>query len=334
MSFVDNVVSPIKEDLEEVEEELSYLVTSKLQPLTDSSLYLLESGGKRLRPSLVLLSGKLFDYKLTRLKPLAIAVELVHMASLIHDDIIDDSNLRRGSPPVNYKWNNKVAVLSGDLLYTFAANSLAELEDSNYLTHLLQATLAMTRGQAYELVDSGDHGVSIDDYLTRVRQKTALLMSKSCLLGARACGGGDGAQAQLEGYGLNVGLAFQIMDDLRDLFGTRENLGKEPGKDLKEGVLTLPIIIAINRSDRRSTIEELLVNEDPSREKINRGIDIIKESGAVEDSLEYSNEYGKKALDYISGMADSPARDSLASLARYLAGDIVEGEAFLKPEVM
>ncbi len=334
MTFVDQVVSPIKEDLDEVEEELTYLVTTKLQPLTDSSLYLLNSGGKRLRPALVLLSGKLFDYKLSQLKPLAIAVELVHMASLIHDDIIDNSSLRRGNLPVNYKWSNKVAVLSGDLLYTFAANSLTELEDSEYLTHLLQAALAMTRGQAYELVNSGDHGLSIDQYLTRVRQKTALLMSKSCLLGARASGGEVGTQAKLEGYGLNAGLAFQIMDDLRDLFGTKEKLGKEPGKDLKEGVLTLPIIIAINRSEKSSLLERLLDKEEPSRDEIDRGIKLIQESGAIRVALKYSEKYGRRALEYLSEMKNSPARDSLVALARYLGGESVQGEAFLQQEVM
>lgn len=332
MSFVDRVFNPVEEDLEEVEVELNSLVDSNLQPLTDSSLYLLKSGGKRLRPALVLLSGKLFDYDLSKLKPLAIAVELVHMASLVHDDIIDESNLRRGSVPINNKWNNKIAVLSGDLLYTYAANSLADLDNRNYLNHILKDALAMTRGQASEVVNDGRADITIDEYLTRIRQKTARLISKSCLLGAMAGGSHRTVQQNLEGYGLNLGLSFQIMDDLKDLFGTSEDIGKEPGKDLKEGVPTLPVILAMRRSKKGEELKDVLRDEDPSRDMIERGIEIIRNSGAVEESLRYSKEYGNRALNFISNMSKGPAAHSLGLLARYLSGERVEGNVYLNRE--
>ncbi len=330
MPLKRDILNPINGDLKELEEELKELVDSNLEPLTGSSSYLLNSGGKRLRPALVLLSGKLFQYDFEKVKPLAIAVEFVHMASLVHDDVIDSSKFRRGAEAVNYKWGNKVAVLSGDLLYTFAANSLTELEDSKYLKHLLEAALEMTRGQASQTVSRNDYELSVKDYLKRIRQKTAFLMGKSCLLGAKASGAEKRDQDRLEKYGLNLGLSFQITDDLKDLIGTREELGKEPGNDIREGTLTLPIMIALENSPRSGFVEDLLEKEDPDKREIREGIDIIRDSGAIAESIELSRKFAKKANSALpTSVEDSDARKSLAFIARYFSGEEVLGESYL-----
>ncbi len=330
MPIIRDILEPIKSDLNELEEELNDLVNSNLQPLTGSSSYLLNSGGKRLRPALVLLSGKLFQYEFEKVKPLAIAVELVHMASLVHDDVIDSSRFRRGAEAVNYKWGNKIAVLSGDLLYTFAASSLTKLEDSKYLKHLLEATLEMTRGQANQTVNRKDYEISVSDYLKRIRQKTAFLMGKSCLLGAKASGAERGDQDRMEKYGLNLGLSFQITDDLKDLIGTREDLGKEPGNDLREGTLTLPIMIALDASSRSGFLKELLSREDPPKKEIKEGIEIIRDSGAIEESVELSRKFADKAGSALPATAENPAaKKSLAFVARYFSGEEVLGESYL-----
>ncbi|MFB6214799.1 MAG: polyprenyl synthetase family protein, partial [Candidatus Bipolaricaulia bacterium] len=326
MPLVGEILDPIKTDLQRLEEELEELVDSNLQPLTGSSSYLLNSGGKRLRPALVLLTAKLFDYKFEKVKPLAIAVEFVHMASLVHDDVIDDSRFRRGSEAVNYKWSNKVAVLSGDLLYTFAASSLTKLEDSRYLKHLLEAALEITRGQANQTINSDDYKLSFEDYMKRIRQKTGLLMGKSCLLGAKASGAREEDRERMESYGLNLGLSFQITDDVKDLVGSKEELGKEPGNDLKEGTLTLPIMIAIEESSRSEILRNLLKREDPGREEIDRGIEIIKGSGAIEESLKYSRRFADKAREALPVALQNPdAENALRVAARFFSGEKVKG---------
>lgn len=330
MPLLGNILDPIKDDLQRLEDELNELVDSNLQPLTGSSSYLLNSGGKRLRPALVLLSGKLFDYQFEKVKPLAIAVEFVHMASLVHDDVIDDSRFRRGAEAVNYKWSNKVAVLSGDLLYTFAASSLTKLEDSKYLKHLLEAALEMTRGQANQTINGDDYRLSFEEYIKRIRQKTGLLMGKSCLLGAKATGARKEDQKKMENYGLNLGLSFQIADDLKDLVGSKEELGKEPGNDLKEGTLTLPIMIALKESPRSEALRNLLKKEEPQREEIEKGIEIVKSSGAIEESLEYSKRFGDKARKALPVALRKPdAENALRVAARFFGGEEVKGKTYL-----
>ncbi|MFP4135775.1 MAG: polyprenyl synthetase family protein [Candidatus Acetothermia bacterium] len=329
MTTMLKLLGPIEEDLSELERELEELVDSNLEPLTDSSSYLLNSGGKRLRPALVLLSGKMFDYDFEKARPLAIAVEFVHMASLVHDDVIDDSDLRRGKEAVNYKWGNKVAVLSGDLLYTFAANSLTKLEDSKYLKHLLEAALGMTRGQASQTVYRRKTTLSFMDYLRVIRHKTALLMGKSCLLGAKASGADEGERARMEKFGLNLGLAFQIADDLKDLIGRRDELGKEPGNDLKEGTLTLPTMIALEEGNRGSFLRKLLRKEDPSEEEIREGIRIIKSSAAVDRTVDYSRLFADKAIESLPEGIACESREALESITRYVSGGEVKGESYL-----
>lgn len=330
MASMLEMLKPVREDLEELEEDLEEVVHSNLEPLTSSSSYLLNSGGKRLRPALVLLSGKMFDYDFDKAKPLAIAVEFVHMASLVHDDVIDDSNFRRGEEAVNYKWGNKVAVLSGDLLYTFAANSLTKLEDSKYLKHLLEAALEMTRGQADQTVNRNQCGLSFKEYLKIIRRKTAFLMGKSCLLGAKASGAREQEQDRMERFGLNLGLSFQITDDLRDLIGRRDELGKEPGNDLKEGNLTLPTMVALNKSPHAEFLRKLLRKEDPTEKEIEEGIEVIKGSGAVEKTMEYSRRFADKAITSLPEKRNSEvARDALEAISLYVSGREVLGETYL-----
>jgi heptaprenyl diphosphate synthase len=334
MDSILELLEPVNDDLNELEKELEEMVHSNLDPLTSSSSYLLKSGGKRLRPALVLLSGKMFDYDFEKTKPLAIAVEFVHMASLVHDDVIDDSNFRRGEEAVNHKWGNKVAVLSGDLLYTFAASSLTKLEDSKYLKHLLEAALEMTRGQADQTVNQKSYGLSFKEYLKIIRRKTAFLMGKSCLLGAKASGAGKKDQNRMEKFGLNLGLSFQISDDLRDLIGRKTELGKDPGNDLKEGTMTLPMMLAFEESPRQDFLRELLEKEKPTRNEIEEGIEIIKSSGAVEKTLNYSRRFANKAISSLPNPNGSHndsqvARDSLESITRYVSGREVEGKSYL-----
>lgn len=330
MESILELLEPVNDDLQELEAELEELVHANLEPLTSSSSYLLNSGGKRLRPALVLLSGKMFDYDFEKAKPLAIAVEFVHMASLVHDDVIDDSNFRRGEEAVNYKWGNKVAVLSGDLLYTFAASSLTKLEDSKYLKHLLEAALEMTRGQADQTINQKSYGLSFKEYLKIIRRKTAFLMGKSCLLGAKASGAGKKDQDRMEKFGLNLGLSFQISDDLRDLIGRKEELGKDPGNDLKEGTITLPTMIALKESNREDFLRELLEKDNPTRSEIEEGISIIRSSGAVEETINYSKRFAGKAMSSLPPSDGSEvARNSLESITRYVSGQKVKGKTYL-----
>lgn len=330
------MLEPISNDLKKLEKEMNELAYSNLDPLIHSSSHLLISGGKRLRPALVLLSGKVFDYDFDKLKPLGTAVEFIHMASLVHDDVIDDSSFRRGSESVNYKWGNKTAVLTGDLLYSFAIKELAKLEDDKYINYLSEAAFEMTKGQADQLVNKEDLDLSFEDYLQRIKRKTACLMGKSCLLGARASGAPTDAQERMEDFGLNLGLSFQIMDDLKDLLSSKEEMGKEPGKDLREGILTLPAMIALNKSSRGQFIKELLLKERPTETEIKKGIEIIKKSGAIDSSLKYSKEIGQKAISSLGEVVSSSslAVESLRNITRYFSGYEVRGKSYLGKDLV
>ncbi|MEF8798548.1 MAG: polyprenyl synthetase family protein, partial [Candidatus Bipolaricaulota bacterium] len=195
------------------------------------------------------------------------------------------------------------------------------------------AALEMTRGQANQTINKGHLKLSFDDYLKRIRQKTALLIGKSCLLGAKASGAGAEEQSRMEKYGVNLGISFQITDDVKDLIGSREELGKDPGNDLKEGTLTLPIMVALEKTSRDDFFRTVLKKENPGKEEIRRGIEVVKSSGAVKESLNYSRKFAEEANSALPDHSEGlKAVTALRVAARYFGGEEINGKSYIGQE--
>ncbi|MCK8824439.1 polyprenyl synthetase family protein [Fuchsiella alkaliacetigena] len=320
--------SDISNELQKVEDELQKLTESKFSLLYRISNRLLQAGGKRLRPLLVLLAGRLSQLDLTeQLIPAASSVELIHMATLIHDDIIDDSTHRRGETTINKDWGNTVAVLSGDLLYTRALKQLTEYETQDLLVYMLDVVALICEGEAKQAVTNYDLDQGLEDYLERITKKTALLISASCKLGAMVSGTSEEQIAAMETYGEQLGIAFQIINDLNDIVAEKDDLGKEPGDDLRQGTLTLPMIFALESAEQADFLAEVIAKQENSTQEIERALEIIKSSGAVESSIEFSQQYINRALECLDLFADSTAKNSLQLIAQ----NVINSYKGLKP---
>jgi len=302
------------EELELVEDALRRAVASKVSVLSKASEHIILSGGKRLRPRLVLLSHKASGGKdISRVVPLAAAVELLHTASLIHDDISDQSDLRRGQATVNAQWGDSLALLTGDFMFIRLLGLIAAF-DSRVIRVLADSCLALVEGETLEMLSLGDTGMDEQTYLRIVSQKTASLFSACAELGAVLARGSEPHVAALKEYGLNLGMAFQIRDDTLDLVGQRDELGKPVGSDLGQGKMSLAILFALRKSERAS---ELLLSRDAAQ-----AIQLLRDIGALEYAVLKANEYSERAKKVLSVLPASEAKAELSKLADFVVARV------------
>lgn len=245
----------MKSDLQAIEDQMAQTVTSDLPILSETSLHLLKAGGKRIRPVLVLLAGKFGNYSMESLKKVAVPLELIHMATLVHDDVIDDAETRRGQLTVKSKWDNRIAMFISDYIYAKALTVITELDKPRIHQILSGAIVQMCIGEMEQIRDFFNVDQSVRNYLRRIRRKTALLIAISCQLGAMAADAPARTSQALYRFGYNIGMLFQITDDLLDLCGTEKAIGKPPGSDLRQGNITLLIVCPSGRFYKRATFE-------------------------------------------------------------------------------
>jgi heptaprenyl diphosphate synthase len=314
----DRLEEDLRARLEEVEDALKAAVTSDLPLVSDAAGYLLAAGGKRFRPMLVLLGGRFGQPRGPRLVPAAVAIELTHLATLYHDDVIDEAGDRRGIASANARWDNTVAILTGDFL--FARASLIASDLGTEATRLLARTIAeVCEGQIREVQIMGRVETEEAAYLDVIRRKTASLIGTSCRLGGLVSGADADVAERLERFGRTLGLAFQLSDDIMDLTADRTVLGKEPGADLREGVYTLPVIHALAWASRRDELRALLAAGPPSGERLDAAIDIVRSDGSLDRSRAVVAGAVRSALDEAAGLRPGPARDALAHLSSFIA---------------
>lgn len=308
----------LRPDLDQVEKELITSVASDAPLLTDASLHLLQAGGKRIRPVFVLLSAKFGDFSIERIKHVAVPVELIHMASLVHDDVIDDADTRRGRPTVKAEWNNRMAMYTGDFLFSKAIASLANIEKP-YAHKLLADTMVeLCIGEIEQVEDKRLYDLSVKDYLRRIRRKTALLIRVSCELGALASEVDDKTRIHLRNFGYYVGMSFQIVDDILDIVSTDEMLGKPAGSDLLLGNITLPVVYArdeANVSRLLARIEQGDTTEETRLELLT----VLRKSEGLEKAKRLSNLYLEKAMNEMRSLPNSPAKRSLQNIALFMS---------------
>ncbi|WP_312148589.1 polyprenyl synthetase family protein [Paenibacillus odorifer] len=310
----------LNRDMDQIEKELYRSVQGDDDLLTETSLHLLKAGGKRLRPVFVLMGGKFGKYDLEKLKRVAIPLELIHSASLVHDDVIDDAELRRGELTVKAKWGDKIAMYTGDYIYAKALVMTTELKNPRIHQILSKAMIEMSIGEMEQIRDFFNSEQSVRHYLRRIRRKTALLIAVSCQLGALAAEADPEVARLLYNYGYNVGMAFQIRDDLLDLSGTEKQIGKPPGSDMRQGNITLPVIYSLEDERlRESLLEELKsIREDHST--VGHAIDLILSGDGIARSEELASRYIDKALAALEQLPNNKTKRNLRDIAYFITG--------------
>ena len=304
--------------LEEVEAALADAVVAEVPFVSEAAGYLLAAGGKRFRPLLVQLGGHFGDPGDPRLVPGAVAIELTHLATLYHDDVIDEARSRRGIPSANARWDNTVAILTGDFLFARASEISAALGTD--VTRLLAVTIArVCEGQIREVHEAGRVDADESRYLDVIRHKTAALIATSCRLGGMLSGADRQSVDGLERFGQALGMAFQLSDDIMDLTADRAVLGKEPGADLREGVYTLPVIYALRESARRDDLRRLLSHGPPEDDRLADVLDIVRADGSLEQARSAVTAEVHRAVAEADLLPPGVARDALVHLAEFIA---------------
>ncbi|UHA72962.1 heptaprenyl diphosphate synthase component II [Paenibacillus sp. 481] len=320
MKLLD-IYAKMKKDISFIERELERTITTDHELLNETSLHLLKAGGKRIRPVFVLLAGKFGTYDLERLKCIAVPLELIHMASLVHDDVIDDAEMRRGHLTVKSKWDNRIAMYTGDYIYAKALMLVTELGSLDIHRILSKAMVEMCIGEMEQIRDFFNVEQTTRNYLLRIRRKTALLIAVSCQLGALAAGVESKHSLQLYRYGYNVGMAFQIRDDVLDLTGTEQQLGKPPGNDLRQGNITLPVLFAL---EEHATHDPLLqeikrIRECNGETNVDYALQLVRQSDGIKRAEAMAARYIDKAMAALNELPDIKARKHLRDIAHFIA---------------
>lgn len=281
----------IKNDLAQLEKELTSVIHSQVDLITDIGAHLVKAGGKRLRPALYLVCARSRSNDLKTIMPMAIAIELIHMATLVHDDVIDEAATRRGRPTANACWGNYQSVLTGDYLFAKAFSVVAMQVDKSMLKVLTDVICSMCEGEIIQDKDTFNPDQSEEQYLKRIAKKTADFIAASCELGGLAAKLPSEDVEALRRYGYCIGMAFQITDDILDVTAPSEQIGKPAGNDLRQGIVTLPALYALKNSKDREELRRIVVNRDLNEEQIKRGLKIIHETDAIEYSYQRVADY-------------------------------------------
>ncbi len=304
--------------LNDVEASLEKAVRSDTDFVTEAASYLVAAGGKRFRPLLVLLSGYFGDPSDPRLIQGATAIEITHLATLYHDDVIDEADTRRGRPSVNARWGNTVAILTGDFLFAKASEISSDLGTD--VTRLLARTIAiLCDGQIREVAAAGRLDQSEDAYLEIIRRKTAQLMATSCRLGGMLSDAPLDTVERLDDFGMALGLAFQLSDDIMDVTSTEEELRKLPGQDMREGVYTLPVLHALADGSGGRRLLAILREGPPQGDRLAAALELIRNDGALSRSREAVTARVRRCVHLAMGLPAGPPRDALVHIAEFIA---------------
>ena len=314
------IVALVEDDLAKVEELFEEQVRSDVGLLAEMGRYIQQGGGKRIRPALLLLGSRLCGYRGERAILLASVVEFIHTATLLHDDIIDQATVRRGRRSVNSRWGNDITVLLGDFLYTKSMSMALSQDNLRILRLLSDVTLRMIEGELLEIERNGDLGMREADHVDIIRRKTADLFSACMRIGAMLGEGGEEREAALASYGLNLGVCFQMVDDLLDFTADEKVLGKPAASDLREGKLTLPVIYLLRRGGDREAGLVTTVLADRGFDRVSRDelVRAARENGALEEARAEAERYAAAARADLAGFERSPYREALQALPDFI----------------
>jgi octaprenyl-diphosphate synthase len=313
----NNIAQSIATDMEAVNAVIRQRLQSEVSLVNQISEYIISAGGKRIRPVLVLLLANAYGYKGTAHHELAAVVEFIHTATLLHDDVVDESSMRRGRQTANALFGNAASVLVGDYLYSRSFEMMTSLDNMRVMSILSRATTVIAEGEVLQLLNMHDPDVTHESYLKVIRSKTAKLFEAAAELGA-LIGGASDAQIEAAGeYGRSLGTAFQLIDDVLDYAGDAAEIGKNLGDDLREGKPTLPLIWLMENGsdDQRQLVRSCIEHGD--EEQFEAVLAAVSSSGALDYTRKQAEQAGRRAAEAISGLPDSIYKASLLQLCSF-----------------
>jgi octaprenyl-diphosphate synthase len=318
-SAVDALHDLVGDDLERVNKLIVERMYSSVEMIPTLAGYLVQSGGKRLRPLLTLAASRMCGYSGDDHVKLAAAVEFIHTATLLHDDVVDESDLRRGKPTANNVFGNQASVLVGDFLFSRSFKLMVETDNLKVLDILSGASAIIAEGEVMQLAAANNVTTTEDTYLAVIAAKTAALFAAAARVGAVIAARSEEEELALDSFGRNLGIAFQLVDDALDYSGIEAKLGKSVGDDFFDGKLTLPVVLAYRRGDdeERAFWKKCMEDGDQSKEDLERAIQLIQQHNAIADTVERARHYGKIAEDALAIFPDSEFRKSLLDLVSF-----------------
>lgn len=320
VSMRESIISRIQPDLGRIEEEIELLLTTSVPLISVVGRYIMGSGGKRLRPLLLVLSARLCGYQGSHDASLAVVFEFIHAASLLHDDVVDHAKFRRNRPAANTVWGNQAVVLVGDFLYSKAIHLTVGYNSLRMLEVLSEATTRMSEGEVLQLVHADNIEISEEEYIEVITRKTAVLISAACQIGALFGGNDVQREKALKTYGHNLGIAFQLVDDTLDYTGDVKELGKPVGNDIQEGKATLPLICALRngKPGDRARLREAFSSEQLRKEDFAEIKELVARSGGLDYTLRLASRHIQTAKQALDIFPPHPTRDLLSDIADYV----------------
>lgn len=317
---MEKITEFISQDLAQLEQSIDKLLTTRVSFIKEVVRHIIKSGGKRIRPILVILSAKLCGVRDDQHIPYAAIIEFIHTATLLHDDVVDNAKIRRGRLTANTIWGNESSVLVGDFLFTKSFDLMVQIRNAEILKVMSNATTSLAEGEIMELLRTSDINTTENDYYEVIDNKTAVLLSAACEIGAVLGGVNPEKRSALREFGRHLGMAFQLKDDLLDYVSTDSTLGKNAGIDFKEGKVTLPLIHALKYATpgEHETILAALEKRRTSKKDFQKVKSIIEKYGGLEYTSNVSKEHVDKARGVLALFPSSPYKDALLELATYI----------------
>ena len=308
---------PVKERLEKVNDSLTEMAKKKHPFLARLLDHTFSTPGKNIRPAITLLASNFYPHDERNTEKMATGVELLHIASLIHDDTVDGAMLRRGKMTISSLWGPKAAVLAGDYIFAASATLVCDTGNIRVIRRFAETIMELSSGELQEMAETYNPEQSMQGYLDRIYNKTASLFTTAAESGAILSGAPESCSQSMRSYGHNLGMAFQVVDDILDFDGTEEEIGKPIGSDLANGVVTLPTLIAMQRRSCCDAVKRVLANPD-DEDLMKEVVSLIQNESVLEESYEFASRYCEKALSNLSGLPPCPSRDSLEELVSHV----------------
>jgi octaprenyl-diphosphate synthase len=313
---LSQIYAPIQGDLDRVRDTLKSISRVEFGWLAEQLHHVVKETGKGIRPALTLLSGRCFKYDLTYLLPMAVSVELMHTATLVHDDAIDKADTRRGQRTINSIWGDEIAILMGDYLFAKAGEYVADTQTPRVIKLFSQTLGTISSGEIVQWRASYNPAQTREDYFHRIYGKTASLFSLSTQSGAILCQAPEGSVEIMKEYGDNLGIAFQIVDDILDFTSTEEAMGKPVGSDLTQGTLTLPAMLVMEHHHADNPVRKFFETRD--KRFIKQAIEMVLHPGIIKDCYRVAGEYRDRACRNLESLSNAESRESLIDLADYI----------------
>ena len=317
----NRILVSAKEDLEDIEIALKQNLQPYLDLVSQTASHILFAGGKRLRPLLMVLSARICGYKMNSDKTFSTMFEYLHAATLLHDDLVDEAALRRGKPVAHSIWGNSIAVLVGDFLLARALSIAADTGYLNVIKIISEITENMSQGEIHQLMRKGQLDLSEEEYMEIIQNKTAILFRGACQVSAVIAEAREKEEKAISNYGFNLGIAFQMADDLLDYTSNAGVLGKEAGADLREGKLTLPLIYALKQADSQdqAIMEKIIKNQDFSADEFEILLELLNKYNGLKYTEELATKHIAKAKQALVGVfKPSETRETLINIADYV----------------